>query len=103
MRGISDGEAKKLSLALEILTRPSLSSPTTGLDSAAAFFVVQDLRSAACDGRTVISSVHQPSSEVFALFDDLCLLSSGELIYLAEAKKAIQVGTKKFTTVPMLT
>jgi len=95
LRGISGGEAKRLSIALEILTRPRLlflDEPTTGLDSASAFFVVQALRSVARDGgRTVISSIHQPSSEVFTLFDDLCLLSSGELVYFGEAKKAIEV------------
>lgn len=93
LRGISGGEAKRLSIALEILTKPRLlflDEPTTGLDSAAAFFVAQALRSVARDGRTVVSSIHQPSSEVFALFDDLCLLSSGEVVYFGEAKKAVE-------------
>ncbi|KAL6195980.1 hypothetical protein ACLB2K_031597 [Fragaria x ananassa] len=58
-------------------------------DSASAFFVIQTLRSIARDGRTVISSVHQPSSEVFALFDDLFLLSGGETVYFGDAKTAI--------------
>lgn len=95
LRGISGGEQKRLSIALEILTCPRLlflDEPTTGLDSASAFFVVQALRSVARDGgRTVISSIHQPSSEVFTLFDDLCLLSSGELVFFGDAKKAILV------------
>ncbi|KAH9608790.1 hypothetical protein KSS87_019683 [Heliosperma pusillum] len=94
LRGISGGEAKRLSIGLEILTRPRLmflDEPTSGLDSASAFFVVQALRSVARDGeRTVISSIHQPSGEVFALFDDLCLLSSGELVYFGDANKAVQ-------------
>ncbi|CAB4308833.1 unnamed protein product [Prunus armeniaca] len=62
----------------------------SGLDSASAFFVTQTLRSIARDGRTVVSSVHQPSSEVFALFDDLFLLSGGETVYFGEAKTAIE-------------
>ncbi|KAG7991643.1 hypothetical protein I3843_02G087200 [Carya illinoinensis] len=84
LRGISGGEKKRLSIALEILTRPRLlflDEPTSGLDSASAFFVVQTLRTIARDGRTVISSIHQPSSEVFALFDDLFLLSTGETVF----------------------
>ena len=97
LRGISGGEKKRLSIALEILTRPRLlflDEPTTGLDSAAAFSVVQTLRQLAVDGgRTIVSSVHQPSSEVFALFDDLCLLSSGECVYFGDAKLATQVRT----------
>ncbi|CAL1409649.1 unnamed protein product [Linum trigynum] len=93
LRGISGGEKKRLSIALEILTKPRLlflDEPTSGLDSASAFFVIQTLRNIARDGRTIISSIHQPSSEVFALFDDLFLLSSGEIVYFGEAKKAVQ-------------
>ncbi|KAI3791928.1 hypothetical protein L2E82_05794 [Cichorium intybus] len=93
LRGISGGEKKRLSIALEILVRPRLlflDEPTSGLDSASAFFVVQALKSVARDGRTVISSIHQPSSEVFALFDDLFLLSGGETVYFGEAKEAIE-------------
>ena len=94
LRGISGGEKKRLSIALEILTRPRLlflDEPTSGLDSASAFFVIQTLRNVARDGRTIISSIHQPSSEVFDLFDDLFLLSGGETIYFGEAKKALEV------------
>lgn len=93
LRGISGGEKKRLSVAVEILTRPRLlflDEPTSGLDSASAFFVIQTLRSVARDGRTVVSSIHQPSSEVFALFDDLFLLSGGEAVYFGEAKMAVQ-------------
>ena len=94
LRGLSGGEKKRLSIALEILTRPRLlflDEPTSGLDSALAFFVVLTLRNIARDGRTIISSIHQPSSEVFALFDDLFLLSSGETVYFGEAKMAVEV------------
>ncbi|KAK2993803.1 hypothetical protein RJ640_027681 [Escallonia rubra] len=94
LRGISGGEKKRLGIALEILTRPSLlflDEPTSGLDSASAFFVVQALRNVCCGGRTIISSIHQPSSEVFALFNDLFLLSGGETVYFGEAKKALEV------------
>ncbi|OAY48497.1 ABC transporter G family member 15 isoform X2 [Manihot esculenta] len=93
LRGISGGEKKRLSIALEILIRPYLlflDEPTSGLDSASAFFVVQTLRNIARDGRTVISSIHQPSSEVFALFDNLFLLSSGEVVYFGETKMAVE-------------
>lgn len=94
LRGISGGEKKRLSIALEIITQPRLlflDEPTSGLDSASAFFVIQALRNVARSGRTIISSIHQPSSEVFALFDDLLLLSSGETIYFGEAEMAVEV------------
>lgn len=94
LRGISGGEKKRVSIALEIVTSPKvlfLDEPTTGLDSASAFFVMQTLRQMAQTGKTVVSSVHQPSSDVFATFDDLCLLSSGETVYFGAANLATEV------------
>ncbi|KAM2508109.1 hypothetical protein FF1_030285 [Malus domestica] len=93
LRGISGGEKKRLSIALEILTKPKLlflDEPTSGLDSASAFFVVHTLRYIALEGRTVVSSIHQPSSEVFALFDDLVLLSGGQTVYSGQANMALE-------------
>ncbi|XP_010102371.2 ABC transporter G family member 15 [Morus notabilis] len=97
LRGLSGGEKKRLSIALEILTKPRLlflDEPTSGLDSASAFFVIQTLRNIALDGRTIISSIHQPSSEVFALFDDLFLLSGGQTAYFGLAKMAVEFFAK---------
>ncbi|CAJ1934010.1 unnamed protein product, partial [Sphenostylis stenocarpa] len=97
LRGISGGEKRRLSIALEILTRPSLlflDEPTSGLDSASAYFVAQTLRNLAHDAKTVISSIHQPSSEVFALFDHLFLLSGGQTIYFGPAQKATEFFAK---------
>ncbi|KAH9317173.1 hypothetical protein KI387_018942 [Taxus chinensis] len=91
MRGLSGGEKRRVSIAIEILMRPRLlflDEPTSGLDSASAFFVTQTVRNLARDGRTVIASIHQPSSEVFALFDYLCLLSGGHTVYFGEASSA---------------
>lgn len=94
LRGISGGEKKRLSIALEILTQPPLlflDEPTTGLDAASAFFVTRLLKNVALAGKTVVSSIHQPSSEVFALFDDLFLLSGGQAVYFGRADGAVQV------------
>ncbi|XP_020248344.1 ABC transporter G family member 11 [Asparagus officinalis] len=91
LRGISGGEKRRVSIALEILMRPRLlflDEPTSGLDSASAFFVTQTLRSLSRDGRTVIASIHQPSSEVFELFDRLYLLSGGKTVYFGQASDA---------------
>ncbi|PON86891.1 ABC transporter-like [Trema orientale] len=93
LRGISGGEKKRLSISLEILTQPHimlLDEPTTGLDSASAFFVVWALRNIAHDGRIVVCSIHQPSGYLFDLFDDLFLLSGGEAVYFGEAKLAVK-------------
>lgn len=93
LRGISGGEKRRVSIALEILMRPRLlflDEPTSGLDSASAFFVTQTLRGLSRDGRTVIASIHQPSSEVFELFDRLYLLSGGKTIYFGQASAAYE-------------
>ncbi|KAK1327088.1 ABC transporter G family member 11 [Acorus calamus] len=93
LRGISGGEKRRVSIALEILMRPRLlflDEPTSGLDSASAFFVTQTLRCLSRDGRTVIASIHQPSSEVFELFDRLYLLSGGKTVYFGQASDAYE-------------
>lgn len=93
LRGISGGEKRRVSIAVEILMRPRLlflDEPTSGLDSASAFFVTQTLRGLSRDGRTVIASIHQPSSEVFELFDRLYLLSGGKTIYFGLASEAYE-------------
>ncbi|KAL7098164.1 hypothetical protein ACP275_09G000100 [Erythranthe tilingii] len=93
LRGVSGGERRRVSIALEILMRPRLlflDEPTSGLDSASAFFVTQTLRGLSRDGRTVIASIHQPSSEVFELFDRLYLLSGGKTVYFGQASEAYE-------------
>lgn len=93
LRGISGGEKRRVSIAVEILMRPRLlflDEPTSGLDSASAFFVTQTLRALSRDGRTVIASIHQPSSEVFELFDQLYLLSGGKTVYFGQATEAYE-------------
>ncbi|KAK3142005.1 hypothetical protein QOZ80_4BG0340960 [Eleusine coracana subsp. coracana] len=93
LRGVSGGEKRRVSIALELLMRPRLlflDEPTSGLDSSSAFFVTQTLRGLARDGRTVIASIHQPSSEVFELFDMLFLLSGGKTVYFGQASQACE-------------
>ncbi|PRQ48607.1 putative taurine-transporting ATPase [Rosa chinensis] len=93
-KGLSGGQKRRVSICLEILTRPKLlflDEPTSGLDSAASYHVMNRIiKLAHRDGRTVISSIHQPSSEVFELFQNLCLLSSGRTVYFGPASTAEQ-------------
>jgi ABC-type multidrug transport system ATPase subunit len=49
------------------------------------------LKNLARDGRTVITSIHQPCSEVFDLFDNLFMLSHGQTIFFGEAAIANEV------------
>jgi hypothetical protein len=59
-----------------------ISEPTSGLDARAALFVMNALRRIANTGRTIVATIHQPSSTVFDMFDDLLLLKKGgEVVY----------------------
>ncbi|KAF0688348.1 Aste57867_20028 [Aphanomyces stellatus] len=92
VRGLSGGERKRLSFATEILTNPSLlfvDEPTSGLDSFMAESVVLQLQKLAREGRTVVATIHQPSSELYTLFDQLYLLSGGRTIYNGKASEAV--------------
>ncbi|CAN6203593.1 unnamed protein product [Urochloa humidicola] len=96
-KGISGGQRKRLSICLEILTRPRLlflDEPTSGLDSAASFHVMSRIADlAAREGMTTVAVVHQPCSEVFELFHGLCLLASGQTIYFGPAANAAEFFT----------
>ena len=75
---ISGGEMKRLSFATEILTDPPLifcDEPTSGLDSYLAETVVRTLRTLSQNGTTILCTIHQPSSQVFDLFNRLLLLA----------------------------
>ncbi|XP_010273011.1 PREDICTED: ABC transporter G family member 11-like [Nelumbo nucifera] len=91
-KGLSGGQKRRVSICIEILTRPKLlflDEPTSGLDSAASYHVMNRIvRLAQQDGRTVVASIHQPSSEVFELFHNLCLLSAGKTVYFGQASAA---------------
>ncbi|DBA05192.1 TPA: hypothetical protein N0F65_005042 [Lagenidium giganteum] len=92
LRGLSGGERKRLSFATEILTNPSLlfvDEPTSGLDSFMAETVVLQLQQLAHNGRTVLATIHQPSSELYGLFDMLYLLSDGACVYHGKAADAV--------------
>eukprot|EP00004_Rigifila_ramosa_P019488 TRINITY_DN4957_c0_g1_i1.p1 TRINITY_DN4957_c0_g1~~TRINITY_DN4957_c0_g1_i1.p1 ORF type:complete len:612 (+),score=201.49 TRINITY_DN4957_c0_g1_i1:52-1836(+) len=89
---LSGGQRKRVSIGIELVTQPSLifmDEPTTGLDSAAAFGILDKINSLARGGRTVIATIHQPSSEMFENFDKLLLLSQGRLVYFGAAKEAL--------------
>uniref|UniRef100_H3GFN6 ABC transporter domain-containing protein n=2 Tax=Phytophthora ramorum TaxID=164328 RepID=H3GFN6_PHYRM len=80
VRGASMEQLKRLTVGVELAAQPSilfLDEPTSGLDAAAAKAIMQGVQKVARSGRTVLTTIHQPSAEVFALFDSVLLLQRG--------------------------
>ncbi len=83
-RGISGGERKRTSIGYELITEPSLlllDEPTSGLDSSTSKRIVQLLQKEAERGMAVLTTIKQPSSDLFIMFDKVILLSEGYTIY----------------------
>lgn len=83
-KGVSGGERKRCAIAMELITNPTilfLDEPTSGLDAFTAYSVIKNLKTLAEHGKTVIATIHQPSAEIFFLFDDLLLMADGGIMY----------------------
>lgn len=92
IRGVSGGERKRVSIAHEMLINPSLlilDEPTSGLDSTAAHRLVSTLGNLAQKGKTIITSMHQPSSRVFQMFNSVLVLSEGRSLYFGKGSEAM--------------
>jgi len=86
------GERRRLSIAEEIVHGPPLlliDEATTGLDAIAESVMMRTFREMVNENRTVVATVHQPSAQVFELFDTLLLLSKGQVIYHGPASQAV--------------
>ncbi|KAJ2663369.1 hypothetical protein IW148_002499 [Coemansia sp. RSA 1199] len=87
VKGVSGGERKRTAIAMENVTQAPilfLDEPTSGLDAHSALMVMHQLKAVANEGRTVVAVLHQPSSEMFEMIDDLLVLFEGRTVYLGE-------------------
>jgi len=95
---ISGGERKRLNIGSELLTDPAiilLDEPTSGLDSTSAVALMRILdRLARKEGKTIITSIHQPSSAVFFGFDKLMLLADGNVVYFGTPAESLEYVKK---------
>eukprot|EP00937_MAST-01D_sp_MAST-1D-sp2_P006810 g6810.t1 len=88
-RGVSGGERKRVNVGTCMLHDPRLvfvDEPTSGLDAFQALNVMSTLK-ALCEksGRTVVVSIHQPRSSIYAMLDSLLLLAQGRVVYAGGA------------------
>lgn len=77
---ISGGQRKRLNIALELIREPAvlfLDEPTSGLSSADTEKVINLLKEQTLKGKLIVANIHQPSSDVYKLFDRLWLLDKG--------------------------
>lgn len=90
---LSGGEKKRLSFATELLTKPTIlfcDEPTTGLDSYSAQQLVQTLQDIAKQGTVIICTIHQPSSQLYAMFDQVLLMADGRVAFMGAPNQALQ-------------
>jgi ABC-type multidrug transport system ATPase subunit len=91
---LSGGEKKRLAFATELLTQPAVlfcDEPTTGLDSYNAQKLVETLQDLAERRNTaILCTIHQPSSQLFAMFDQVLLLTEGRVAFFGDPDDAIE-------------
>ncbi|XP_040370209.1 pleiotropic drug resistance protein 3 isoform X2 [Rosa chinensis] len=86
--GISTEQRKRLTIAVELVSNPSvifMDEPTSGLDARAAAIVMRVVKNIVSTRRTVVCTIHQPSIDIFEAFDELLLMKrGGQVIYCGE-------------------
>ncbi|KAI5475511.1 putative ABC transporter superfamily membrane protein Pdr11p [Pseudohyphozyma bogoriensis] len=79
--GLGVEERKRLTIGVELAAHPDfllfLDEPTSGLDSQAAYEIVRFLRKITASGIAVLCTIHQPSGDLFEMFDAVVLLAPG--------------------------
>uniref|UniRef100_A0A453MK93 ABC transporter domain-containing protein n=1 Tax=Aegilops tauschii subsp. strangulata TaxID=200361 RepID=A0A453MK93_AEGTS len=87
------GERRRVSIARELVMRPHvlfIDEPLYHLDSVSALLLMVTLKKLASTGCTVIFTMYQSSTEVFGLFDRICLLSNGNTLFFGETLACLQ-------------
>ncbi|KMU90335.1 ATP-binding cassette sub-family G member 5 [Coccidioides immitis H538.4] len=93
IKGISGGEKRRVTIAIQILTDPKvllLDEPTSGLDAFTATSIIDALNGLAAEGRTLILTIHQARSDLFHYFSNILLLArGGHLVYAGKGSEML--------------
>ncbi|KAK9057797.1 hypothetical protein SSX86_022635 [Deinandra increscens subsp. villosa] len=92
-KGLSNGERRRVSIARELVMGPHflfIDEPLYHLDSVSALMMMVTLKKLANTGCTLIITIYQSSTEVFGLFDRICLLSNGKTLFFGETLACLQ-------------
>ncbi|KAL3618516.1 ATP-binding cassette sub- G member 3 [Castilleja foliolosa] len=93
MKGLRSGERRRIAIARELVMRPRIlfiDEPLYHLDSVSALLMMVTLKKLASTGCTLIFTINQSSTEVFGLFDRICLLSNGNTLFFGETLSCLQ-------------
>lgn len=90
---ISGGQRKRLNIALELIREPSIlfvDEPTSGLSSRDSENVMDLLRELTLKGKLIFVVIHQPSSDIYKMFDNMVILDTGGyMIYYGNPVEAV--------------
>lgn len=92
-KGLPNGERRRVSIARELVMRPHvlfIDEPLYHLNSVSALLMMVTLKKLASTGCTLIFTINQSSTEVFGLFDRICLLSNGNTLFFGETLACLQ-------------
>lgn len=104
LRGISGGERKRVNIGCQLLSYSSIiffDEPTSGLDTSTALSLTKMMKGLAETGYTIISTMHQPSAQMYSLFDKLMMMMDGHVIYFGPANKASEYFSSVGYEVPL--
>ncbi|KAF2875749.1 pleiotropic ABC efflux transporter of multiple drugs [Massariosphaeria phaeospora] len=99
--GLSPEQRKRLTIAVELAARPEsvlfLDEPSSGLDSQTAFIICNLLRKLAHEsGQAIMCTIHQPSSRLLEMFDQLLLINNGKMVYFGPVGRGCRTMIEYF-------
>ncbi|KAF2710378.1 ABC transporter protein [Pleomassaria siparia CBS 279.74] len=87
-KGLNIEQRKRLTIAVEMAAKPAfllfLDEPTSGLDSQTAWSICKLLRKLADNGQAIMCTIHQPSAQLFQIFDRVLLLGKAKTLYFGD-------------------